>query len=198
MVSQNTKEALQDETNKLVDSIIKQGVDVITGGFPCQDISAANQSGQGVDGERSGLVWAMLRTVRLVRPKYVVLENVPNILRRGVQRIFGRLASIGYDIEWDSISAASAGAPHKRERVYMVAYDRGAGRPRLFTKKIQRQPEFSWCKDVRRIEDLRGRPDIPEPLIRGAGNGARQRLHGIGNGNPPCIFREIMKDLKND
>ena len=95
-------------------------VDVICGGFPCQDISYAGL-GAGLDGERSGLFFEAIRVVRELRPRFVVLENVAALLTRGLDRVCGTLAEIGYDGEWHCISAAAVGAPHIRDRVFIVA-----------------------------------------------------------------------------
>jgi DNA (cytosine-5)-methyltransferase 1 len=96
--------------------------DIITGGFPCQDISVANTTGKGLDGERSGLWSEMWRVVRQLRPRIVVVENVANLLNRGIGRILAELASIGYDAEWDCLPACSFGAHHIRDRVWIIAY----------------------------------------------------------------------------
>ena len=91
------------------------------GGFPCQDISAAGK-GAGIRGSRSGLIWILLRAVRMVRPKILFLENVPAITTRGLGDILGSLSEAGYDTEWDCISAADVGAQHKRERIWIVSH----------------------------------------------------------------------------
>lgn len=97
-------------------------VDLIAGGFPCQDISYAGAGpGAGLDGNRSGLWREMLRIVRVVRPRFVLVENVPALLTRGMGRVLGELAESGYDAEWQCLSAAAFGAPHIRERVFIVA-----------------------------------------------------------------------------
>jgi DNA (cytosine-5)-methyltransferase 1 len=96
-------------------------VDVISGGFPCQDISTAGR-GAGIEGERSGLWGDMCRIVCEIRPSFVLVENVAALLGRGMGRVLGDLAEIGYDAEWEIISAADVGAPHLRERVWITAY----------------------------------------------------------------------------
>lgn len=98
-----------------------ESVDVIAGGFPCQDISYAGR-GAGLDGERSGLFFEAVRVVRELQPRYVVLENVAALLTRGLDRVLGTLAEIGYDAEWHCIPAAAVGAPHIRDRVFVLAY----------------------------------------------------------------------------
>ena len=96
-------------------------VDIISGGFPCQDISNAGKR-VGIDGERSGLWSEYARIIRELRPRYVVVENVAALLGRGMERVLGDLAAVGYDAEWQSIRASDVGAPHRRERIWIVAY----------------------------------------------------------------------------
>jgi DNA (cytosine-5)-methyltransferase 1 len=100
------------------------GVDVIAGGFPCQDISYAGK-GAGLHGDRSRLFFEAMRIVGEMGPKFVVLENVAAVLTRGLGDVLGTLASLGYDAEWHCIPAASVGAPHIRDRVFVLAYING-------------------------------------------------------------------------
>lgn len=102
------------------------GVDVIWGGFPCQDISNAGHRA-GIDGERSGLWSEMLRVIGVLRPGHVVVENVAAILGRGLGRVVGDLAAIGYDAEWAIVPAEVFGAGHERERLFVVSYPAGSG-----------------------------------------------------------------------
>ena len=99
-------------------------VDVICGGFPCQDISTAGK-GAGLAGERSGLWSEIARLVGELRPHYVIVENVAALLSRGLGTVLGDLASIGYDAEWHCIPASYVGAPHRRDRIWIVAYTAG-------------------------------------------------------------------------
>ncbi len=99
-------------------------VDVICGGFPCQDISAAKQNPEGIDGKQSGLFVEIVRVASITRPKWVILENVPTITVRGLGRVLFEFSKIGYDAEWTCISAAQIGANHKRDRWWLVAYPR--------------------------------------------------------------------------
>jgi DNA (cytosine-5)-methyltransferase 1 len=96
-------------------------VDIICGGFPCQDISLAGKQG-GIHAKRSGLWWQMHRIISELRPRVAVMENVPNLITLGLSEVLGSLSQIGYDAEWTIISAAQFGAPHKRERCFIVAY----------------------------------------------------------------------------
>lgn len=95
-------------------------VDCIAGGFPCQDVSNAGRRA-GIDGKRSGLWSEFARIVHLLRPRHVLVENVPALTIRGLGRVLGDLAKLGYDCEWDRIPAAAVGAPHLRWRIFIVA-----------------------------------------------------------------------------
>lgn len=108
-------------------------VDVVSGGFPCQDISAAGK-GAGIDGERSGMWKEMARIVCEVRPRFVFVENSPMLTSRGLGVVLGDLATLGYNAEWGVISAADTGAPHLRERIWICAKQRG----------LLSYPELQW------------------------------------------------------
>jgi DNA (cytosine-5)-methyltransferase 1 len=95
-------------------------VDVISGGFPCQDISVAGK-GAGIIGERSGLWREFARIIREVRPRYVLVENSPALVARGLGTVLGDLAQMGFDARWGVLGAVHAGAPHRRERIWIVA-----------------------------------------------------------------------------
>jgi DNA (cytosine-5)-methyltransferase 1 len=96
-------------------------VDVICGGFPCQDISIAGK-GAGLAGERSGLWWHFHRLIEEIRPSWVVIENVSALRRNGLGDVLRSLAAVGYDAEWHCIPASAVGAPHRRDRIWIVAY----------------------------------------------------------------------------
>ena len=121
----------EDVTKLTVDILRRDGisVDVITGGFPCQDISVAGKQAGINSKTRSGLWSEIVRLIGELSPRYVIVENVANLLsgpskQRGgwFGRILGDLAECGYDAEWENIPAAAVGAPHRRERVWLVAY----------------------------------------------------------------------------
>lgn len=95
-------------------------VDVVSGGFPCQDISVAG-SGAGIDGARSGLWREMARIIGEVRPRYVFVENSPALVTRGLGTVLGDLAALGYDAEWGVLGASDVGAPHRRQRIWILA-----------------------------------------------------------------------------
>ena len=96
-------------------------VDVISGGFPCQDISAANTKGAGISGVRSGLWAQMFRIIQEVRPRFVFVENSPMLIHRGMGRVLGDLASMGYDAEYGVMGADEVGANHERKRMWILA-----------------------------------------------------------------------------
>ena len=96
-------------------------VDIMCGGFPCQDLSFAGK-GAGLAGARSGLWSEYVRIVREVRPRFVIVENVAALLGRGLGRVLGDLAESGYDAWWDCVPASACGAPHRRDRLFIVAY----------------------------------------------------------------------------
>ena len=98
-------------------------VDVVSGGFPCQDISAAGK-GVGIDGERSGMWKEMARIISEIRPRFAFVENSPMLTSRGLGTVLGNLSEMGYDAEWGVISAADIGANHLRERIWIVAHQR--------------------------------------------------------------------------
>lgn len=252
------------------------GVDMLTGGFPCQDISTANPRGKGIEGSRSGLWREYAKAIGILRPKYALVENVPAIVRKGLNVVLADLAEAGYDAEWFDLRASDFGALHKRERIFIIAHSdplvftksrddeevrkiresalgedtehtvadphgnglNGKGLPilsggphqdnprdkdgaapdpdpiarhgilpgqsdhegrivahdlyeraqRFWQKKVDRKQGFSWCKDVGRVEDLQGRPDIPKPLFRGARDGVPDwvdRIKALGNAVVP-------------
>jgi DNA (cytosine-5)-methyltransferase 1 len=96
--------------------------DVVCGGFPCQDISTAGKQAGIKQGTRSGLFYELIRVIRLVQPRYVVLENVSAILANGLDTVLGELAEAGFDAEWACIPASAVGACHQRDRWWLVAY----------------------------------------------------------------------------
>lgn len=252
--------------------------DMLVGGFPCQDISVAGKGAGIKEGTRSGLWSEYAKAIRILRPKITLIENVPMLANRGLNIVLSDLAKIGYDAEWNIISAASVGANHKRERLFVIAYPnrercdnwgnnreersilqtqkweveknkskwdrwkfgadkdietdspdsdgircRGGDKEeyrktengteierrslsfvssnngskriqRFFKEPIRQFPEFSWCKDIRSIEDLRNRPDIPKPLICRTDDGFSNRIHRtkcLGNAVVPQVAEMI-------
>lgn len=120
-------EPAQEELRAGWQRIRADSIDVICGGFPCQDISVAGK-GAGVGGEHSGLWSEYARIISEVRPRYVIVENVAALLGRGLERVLGDLAALGFDAEWHCIPASAVGAPHRRDRVWIVGFPNCAGR----------------------------------------------------------------------
>lgn len=132
-----------------IKQIFKGQIDIIFGGFPCQDISIAG-NGKGLAGERSGLFFEIIRLCKELRPKFIFVENVPAITARGGIRCVSQIASLGYDCRWMVLPASSIGACHKRERFFLLAY--ANCKPSRKTHKIS-QPntvdEKTWVRFTR-------------------------------------------------
>ena len=96
--------------------------DMLTGGFPCQDISVAGKKAGLKEGTRSGLWFEFAKAIRVLRPRFALVENVPNLANLGLDRVLSDFAEMGYDAEWGIVSAADVGAPHLRKRLFIVAY----------------------------------------------------------------------------
>ena len=115
-----------DDVSNLKGKDIEEKIDVICGGFPCQDISLAGK-GAGLAGKRSGLWSEFHRLIEEIRPKYAIIENVSALRSRGLDQVLRALSEIGYDAEWHCITAASIGAPHRRDRIWIVADSNSEG-----------------------------------------------------------------------
>ncbi|HEY3526777.1 MAG TPA: DNA (cytosine-5-)-methyltransferase [Nitrososphaeraceae archaeon] len=110
-----------DDIRTLKGRLFSEAIHIISGGFPCQDISVAG-NGKGLDGERSGLFFEIVRLCRETKPRFIFLENVPAITTRGGSRVVREITALGYDCRWCIISAASVGALHRRERWFLLAH----------------------------------------------------------------------------
>ena len=168
------------------DTLARDGiaVDVICGGFPCQDVSRAG-TGAGLAGERSGLWREYSRLIGELRPRFVLVENVAALLDDGMGTVLGDLARIRYDAEWSVISACALGAPHMRQRVFAVAYPNGFnGRPRVRNSTAYKDRSL---QDLYGLEGARvgtrARMANPSALYRGADGvpSGMERNHAIGN-----------------
>jgi len=121
-----TPAPIWDDIQTLNGSHFDKQIDIIVGGFPCQDISIAG-NGEGLAGERSGLFFEVCRLVKEISPTFVFLENVPAIRTRGLRTVVRELTDLGYDCRWTSVSAAEVGAPHLRKRWFLLAYSNNSG-----------------------------------------------------------------------
>lgn len=159
-------------------------VDLIAGGFPCQDVSHAGKR-IGIEGARSGLWSEFHRIISELRPRYALVENVTGLLDRGIERVVGDLAGIGYDAEWDVIPACAFGAPHPRERVFIVAYPTsvsGRWQRRWLTCTTEGYPQRNVCWQE------------TEPPVRRMADGVPNRLdrrRGLGNAVSPQVAQWI-------
>lgn len=221
----------------------------ISGGFPCQDISAAGK-GAGITGERSGLWSEFARIIGEIMPRYVFVENSPMLTVRGLGTVLRDLAKMGFDAEYGVLSARDVGGCHLRERCWILATntssqrcnERGSDRqerPLLHdinwiaaqseserhgrqcgisqidevdvthnrSERIQGKWQgsvyqfnsFPWGEDVRGIKDLRNRPDLPKPLLRGSNDGVAfrvERTKAIGNGQVPLCAATAFELLR--
>jgi len=168
-------------------------VDVVSGGFPCQDISAAGK-GAGIDGERSGMWGEMARIIREVRPRFVFVENSPMLTSRGLGRVLGDLASMGFDARWGVLGAADVGANHQRDRIWIAARNLanssqiGFKRPK--TKQGMGGNRFALYGVAKEWWD-REPEQIPREIERQVGgvvDGLASRvdeINAIGNGQVP-------------
>jgi DNA (cytosine-5)-methyltransferase 1 len=118
---------------------------ILTGGFPCQDISVAGR-GEGIHGTRSSLWFNYYKAIRILQPQFAIIENVGMLVARGLDTVLGNLAEIRYDAEWQDIRAEDVGAPHKRERIWIVAHPSGlgwsTGKHRLPTKSNNSERQY--------------------------------------------------------
>lgn len=173
-------------------------VDLIAGGFPCQDISFAGY-GAGIAGARSGLWVEFHRIISELRPRLVLVENVAALLLRGMGTVLGDLAAIRYDAEWSTISACSIGAPHMRRRLFILAYPYSVnGRPWVWDSHAR---PFRPLQTISGFEGARigwqERLANPSKLYGGA-NGlpfGLERNRGIGNAVVPQVAEWIGKRI---
>jgi len=177
-------------------------VDVVSGGFPCQDISCAGK-GAGLDGERSGLWKEMARIIGEVRPRFILIENSPMLRTRGLSTVLKDLAEIGYDARWGVFGACDVGAPHKRDRMWILAYPKSRGLQVWVSEKaVQHDAECrgipqEW--DISKWKQTGETPTVKPLLDRGADGMAYRvdRIKSIGNGQVPAVVRLAWKTLSN-
>ena len=135
----SSPECRKDEFQELPGKQLPE-VEIIYGGFPCQDISVAGK-GKGLEGERSGLFFQIMRLVSEIRPPFLFLENVPAITTRGLGTVTSEITKAGYDCRWTTRSAAEVGANHRRERWWLLAYSNSGNRGALSGSSIRSEVE---------------------------------------------------------
>lgn len=172
-------------------------VNIISGGFPCQDISAAGK-GAGIKGSRSGLWGQMHRIIGEVRPDYVIIENSPPLRKRGFEYVLHGLSEIGYDAQWQCLQGTFLGLQQRRERIYIIAYPKG------------KFGEWECPKSVFREPYLPGEPggvypgwgerwDLPEPRTFGNTNelpNLVDRNKCVGNAVQPLMAQYLFECIK--
>jgi len=188
-------------------------VDLVTGGFPCQDVSCAGKR-KGLKGERSGLWFEMLRVIREARPPFVIVENVPGLRSKGMDRVLADLAESGFDAEWEVLPAAAFGAPHLRERLFIIAYSPKIRRAKQYSVLHQEQRDLGKSGQLdstvywNRVRLNRQRPEtyrsfFDQPIIRRVDDGTTswvEQLEVLGNAVVPqvsefvgdCIIRWLL------
>lgn len=175
-----------------------EAVDIISGGFPCQDISQAGER-IGIDGERSGLWGQMYRILRELRPKFAVVENVAALLDRGMERVLWDLAEGGFDAEWSVLSACQFGAAHTRERVFIVAYPTRNGLEGAWKRGAHGEGMDAWDSSAEAIAQMRLHfPATPPTSAMGVAYGFphwMDRISGLGNAVVPQITEWIGRRI---
>jgi DNA (cytosine-5)-methyltransferase 1 len=163
-------------------------VDVVCGGFPCQDISAQG-GGDGLDGERSGMWREMARIICEVQPNGVLVENSPMLTSRGLGTVLGDLAAMGFDAQWGVLGASDFSGPHKRERIWIVAHTDG--------DRLEGRHNSNWQghrkaapRPIQTLDQMLAWPDVSNPRAFGSCDGLayrNDRLKAIGNGQVPRV-----------
>jgi DNA (cytosine-5)-methyltransferase 1 len=181
-------------------------VDVVSGGFPCTDISRANANATGIGGEKSGLWGDMARIIGEVRPSFAFVENSPMLVGRGLTRVISDLAEMGYDARWCVLGANHAGSATERERIWIVAYAMRSRQSNGWPCRVRRwvggKGETAGdLRDTRRSES-NGMWQVKPELCGVASRVAHKldkrrsaRLRGIGNGQVPAVVRMAWQTL---
>jgi DNA (cytosine-5)-methyltransferase 1 len=165
------------------------GVDVVSGGFPCTDISVAKTNAKGIDGQQSGLWREMSRIVCEVMPRFVFVENSPALTDRGLGIVLRDLARMGYDARWGVLGAIHTGLPHRRLRIWIVAHSKGE---RLQVSALLQAEELSR-QSRGTSEPSKLRPsqwEVHQPCMAGVDDGVGNwvgRSKAIGNGQCPSV-----------
>jgi DNA (cytosine-5)-methyltransferase 1 len=173
-------------------------VDVVSGGFPCQDISTAGGANRkGLDGSRSGLWSEMHRIIDEVRPRFALIENSPALTFRGLDRVLADLAEIRFDARWGVFSAADVGARHQRERIWIVGINRDIGKdPTMPKRKVYAEGDHPEP-----LRAMQGEWWKTEDRMAGASDGMAHwvdRFGAIGNGQVPAVVVRAWKSLIGD
>ena len=207
-----------DDVRTLTASVLPKEIDIIYGGFPCQDISVAGR-GEGLEGKRSGLFYEIVRLAEEIKPTFLFLENVSGIRTKGLDSVVWELANIGYDCRWITLSAAEVGANHQRKRWWLLAYSNKEKSTRLPRRKEKTFSELrgnskyvsnSDCKGLerQRPESCGANKELDnfsnqswwetEPCLGRVVNGLpfrMDRIKGLGNAVVPAQAKEAFMRL---
>ena len=171
---------------------------IITGGFPCQDISIAGK-GAGIEGKRSGLWFEYWRAISILQPRFAIMENVGAITFRGLTEVIGSLHEIGYNAEWQDIRASEMGAQHRRERIWIIAYTKckrwGQNIIEKSFKKTRNMGKYKFINS----ENIKRNKREPESKIYRKIDGIPcrvDRLKGLGNSIVPQIAELLFNLIK--
>ena len=193
-------------------------IDILTGGFPCQDASNAKQFGegqQGLRGKRTGLFYEMCRAIREIKPRYIVAENVSNILKtnkgQDFSAILTELSGMGYNAEWRVCRASEVGAPHHRARLYLVAYTHNVRlqkRQTFFSYVHETSSQIEWVSNGASVQTFRGGSWASQPpalcvddgfpgKVLGLSNSQyrKESIKGYGNAIVPQVALQIFKAI---
>lgn len=168
-------------------------VDVVAGGFPCQDISSARtgDARRGLDGDKSGLWSEYINVIRNVRPRIVVIENVADLTIWGLDRVLCDLAGIGFDAGWRVFCSSEFGFPYMRRRLFVVACTNGDSKPaRSIHAKVANMPKVARDSWERSLREVAGTPRV----VDGVSNRV-QRCTGLGNAVVPAIAEWVGRRL---
>ena len=177
---------------------------ILTGGFPCQDLSSSGK-GAGIAGPKSSLWFEYLRLIDELRPPYLVIENSPNLLKKGFEKVLYPLSEIGYDAEWQCLQTSQFGLPHQRERVFVIAYPNVQRREGILCFNEDRFIEEASrtgtnALDSQRNPFLRFEKRVGQPAVLGVDDGFPNRVDALaacGNAVSPVVARFIFKCIKH-
>lgn len=172
-------------------------VDIIVGGFPCQDASVARSNGKGIEGSQTGLWRYFKEAIRTIRPQFALIENVPNLINRGFERVLCDLAQIGYNAQWQTVRAGSLGYPHNRERLFILAYTDGNWFERILEESLKTQVIKSIRVPQETLEAWYDQ--LLEPPLLGAGHGFPRRVDRIrttGNAVVPDVAEIFAPEIR--
>jgi DNA (cytosine-5)-methyltransferase 1 len=165
-------------------------IDVVSGGFPCQDISASG-TGQGLAGDRSGLWVEMARIIGEVQPQYALVENSPILTSRGLGTVLGDLAEMGFNAGWGTFTAEDEGAPIERERLFIACTNKKygekrmgtSGKAKIFKNTRKKCPDF-WLQT----------PSVNTGMVNGLAD-YMESVSAIGNGQVPAVVKTAWRCL---